>query len=67
MLSLKQDIQRKVKTDLDQQQREFFLHQQMKTIQDELGANPLKEEILEKRAKAATKDWPDHVNVIEAV
>lgn len=60
MLSLKQDIQRKVKTDLDQQQREFFLHQQMKTIQDELGANPLKEEILEKRAKAATKDWPDH-------
>ena len=38
MLSLKQDIQRKVKTDLDQQQREFFLHQQMKTIQDELGA-----------------------------
>jgi ATP-dependent Lon protease len=60
MLSLKQDIQRKVKTDLDQQQREFFLHQQMKTIQDELGANPLKEEILEKRAKAATKDWPEH-------
>ena len=60
MLSLKQDIQRKVKTDLDQQQREFFLHQQMKTIQEELGSNPLKEEILEKRAKAATKDWPDH-------
>jgi ATP-dependent Lon protease len=58
MLSLKQDIQRKVKTDLDQQQKEFFLHQQMKTIQEELGANPLKEEILEKRAKAATKDWP---------
>ena len=60
MLSLKQDIQRKVKTDLDQQQKEFFLHQQMKTIQEELGANPLKEEILEKRAKAATKDWPEH-------
>lgn len=60
MLSLKQDIHRKVKTDLDQQQREFFLHQQMKTIQEELGANPLKEEIQEKRAKAAKKDWPDH-------
>jgi len=59
MLSLKQDIQRKVKTDLDQQQREFFLHQQMKTIQDELGSNPLKEEVVEKRAKAATKDWPE--------
>jgi ATP-dependent Lon protease len=60
MLSLKQDIQRKVKTDLDQQQREFFLHQQMKTIQEELGSNPAKEEILEKRAKAASKDWPEH-------
>ena len=60
MLSLKQDIQRKVKTDLDQQQREFFLHQQMKTIQDELGANPLKEEILDKRARAKEKQWPDH-------
>ena len=60
MLSLKQDIQRKVKTDLDQQQREFFLHQQMKTIQEELGANPLKEEILEKRAKAKAKSWPEH-------
>ena len=60
MLSLKQDIHAKVKTDLDQQQREFFLHQQMKTIQDELGANPLKEEIHEKRAKAAKKNWPDH-------
>ena len=40
MLSPKQDIQRKVKTDLDQQQREFFLHQQMKTIQDEFGPIP---------------------------
>ncbi|MDA0728879.1 MAG: endopeptidase La [Bacteroidetes bacterium] len=60
MLSLKQDIQRKVKTDLDQQQREFFLHQQMKTIQEELGANPLKEEILDKRTQAATKVWPEH-------
>ena len=63
MLSLKQDIHAKVKTDLDQQQREFFLHQQMKTIQDELGANPLKEEIQEKRAKAADKNWPDHAKV----
>ena len=60
MLSLKQDIHAKVKTDLDQQQREFFLQQQMKTIQDELGANPLKEEIQEKRVKAADKNWPDH-------
>lgn len=37
LLELKNDIQKKVKTDIDKQQREYFLHQQMKTIQDELG------------------------------
>lgn len=47
MLELKSDIQSKVKSDLDQQQREFLLHQQMKTIQDELGGNPLEQEIAE--------------------
>ena len=45
MLELKNDIQSKVKTDLDQQQREFMLHQQMKTIQDELGGSPMDKEI----------------------
>ena len=49
MLELKNDIQSKVKSDLDQQQREFFLNQQMKQIQEELGSNPLKEEIEEKK------------------
>ena len=37
MLEMKNEIQSKVKTDLDQQQREYFLHQQMKAIQEELG------------------------------
>ena len=36
MLEMKNEIQSKVKTDLDQQQREYFLHQQMKAIQEEL-------------------------------
>ena len=59
MLELKNDIQSKVKSDLDQQQREFFLNQQMKQIQEELGANPLKEEIEEKKKKASEKVWPE--------
>ena len=57
MLELKNDIQTKVKLDLDQQQREFLLHQQMKTIQDELGGSPMEKEIEEFRAKAEKKKW----------
>lgn len=57
MLQLKNDIQAKVKTDIDQQQREFFLHQQMKTIQEELGGSPAEQEIKEFKEKAAKKVW----------
>ena len=57
MLELKNDIQSKVKVDIDKQQREYFLHQQMKTIQDELGDNPGEVEIEELKKKAATKKW----------
>lgn len=57
MLELKNDIQTKVKLDLDQQQREFLLHQQMKTIQDELGGSPIEKEIEEFRARAGKKKW----------
>ena len=59
MLSLKRDIQRKVKGELDQQQREFFLNQQLKQIQEELGNNPAAQENAERRVKAETKDWPE--------
>lgn len=59
LLELKNDIQSKVKTDIDQQQREYFLHQQMKTIQEELGGNPQEELINEMRAKAEKKKWND--------
>ena len=58
-LELKNDIQSKVRFDLDQQQREYFLHQQMKTIQEELGGVSHDEEIEEMRQKAKSKKWDD--------
>lgn len=61
MLELKSDIQSKVKSDLNQQQREFMLVQQMKTIQDELGGSPMEKEILEFRQKAVKKKWNKEV------
>ncbi|MCD4833566.1 MAG: endopeptidase La [Bacteroidales bacterium] len=61
MLELKNDIQSKVKTDLDRQQREYLLHQQMKTIQDELGGNPLDQEIEDIKKKAKDKKWGKEV------
>jgi ATP-dependent Lon protease len=64
MLELKNDIQTKVKLDLDQQQREFLLHQQMKTIQDELGGSPVDQEIEELKAKGKKKKWDDTVRKI---
>ena len=56
-LELKNDIQSKVRFDLDQQQREYFLHQQMKTIQEELGGVSNEQEIEEMRMKAKSKNW----------
>ncbi|WP_136668015.1 endopeptidase La [Flavobacterium sp. H122] len=56
-LELKNDIQSKVRFDLDQQQREYFLQQQMKTIQEELGGNSTEQEIEEMRKKAKAKKW----------
>jgi ATP-dependent Lon protease len=58
-LELKNDIQSKVRSDLDQQQREYFLHQQMKTIQEELGGASHEEEIEEMRQLGVKKNWPD--------
>ena len=60
-LSLKNDIQTKVRHDLDQQQREYFLHQQMKTIQEELGGVSYDEEVQEMRERAKKKVWDDKV------
>jgi ATP-dependent Lon protease len=64
VLELKNELQSKVKSDLDQQQREFLLHQQMKTIQNELGGNPLEKEIEEYRKKAESKKWSEEVKKV---
>jgi len=64
VLELKNELQSKVKSDLDQQQREFLLHQQMKTIQNELGGNPAEKEIEEYQKKAETKKWTEEVKKI---
>ena len=57
LVELKNEIQAKVKQDIDQQQRDYFLQQQMRTIQDELGGDPVDKDIDELRAKAAKKQW----------
>jgi len=61
MLELKNDIQSRVKTDLDQQQKEYLLHQQMKEIQNQLGENPVQQEINELREKSLSKNWSSNV------
>ena len=57
MLELKNQIQSKVKGDLDKQQREYFLQQQMKTIQEELGGNSNEKQLLEFEEQAKKKKW----------
>jgi ATP-dependent Lon protease len=60
-LELRNDIQSRVQSDISQQQREYFLHQQMKTIQEELGGVSQENEIEEMRLKAKTKTWTKEV------
>ncbi len=57
MLQLKNQIQNKVKTDIDKQQRDYFLNQQMKTIQEELGDVPGAQDISSLKEKAGKKKW----------
>ena len=61
-LSLKNEVQSKVRSDLDKQQREYFLHQQLKTIQEELGGVSYDEEINEMRIKATNKKWSKEID-----
>ncbi len=60
-LELKNDIQSRVHNDMSQQQREYFLHQQMKTIQEELGGVSQEDEIEEMRERAKKKKWDEKV------
>jgi ATP-dependent Lon protease len=63
-LELKNQIQSKVKFDLDKQQRDYFLHQQIRTIQEELGDAPGANDINELKEKAAKKRWPKAVEEV---
>jgi len=66
MLEIKSEIQKKVHTDIDQQQRDYFLRQQIKVLQDELGYDTPDKEIEALRKKGEAKKWPkavaDHFN-----
>jgi len=64
MLELRNQIQNKTKQDLDKQQREYFLNQQIKTIQEELGGNNFEQEINGYKEKAKTKKWNNEVKEI---
>lgn len=61
LLELKNQIQSKVKTDMDKQQRDYFLNQQLKTIQEELGGMPGDQDIRQLREKAAKMQWSEQV------
>ena len=60
-LKLRNDIQSKTRSDLDQQQREYYLNQQLKTIQEELGGVNNDAELDEMRKKARSKKWTKEV------
>ncbi len=64
LVELRNEIQGKVKQDMDQQQREYYLQQQMRTIQDELGGDPAEGDIEELREKASKKKWSDAVREV---
>ncbi len=64
LLQLKDKIESKVRTDLEKQQRDYFLNQQLKTIQEELGSNPQDQEYGKLKDRAAKMKWPEEVKAI---
>ena len=64
MLELKQQIQSKVRVDIDKQQREYFLNQQLRTIQEELGGTPNEQDVKELMEKAKNKKWSEEVATV---
>ncbi len=64
VIELKNQIQSKVKLDLDKQQRDYLLSQQLKTIQEELGGSPYEQEINEIKEKASNKKWGKEVKIV---
>ncbi|MCX4359229.1 MAG: endopeptidase La [Rikenellaceae bacterium] len=61
LLQLKSEIQQRVKQDIDAQQREYYLQQQIRTIQDELGGDPVDRELDEMQEKASKKKWSSEI------
>jgi ATP-dependent Lon protease len=61
MQELKNQIQSKVKGDIDKQQREYFLQQQIKTIQEELGGNPMEQEVGDIKERSKKKKWSKEI------
>jgi len=61
VLELKSQIEHKARVDIEKQQRDYFLNQQLKTIQEELGDNPQQEEISQLKKRAQDKKWPEKV------
>ena len=58
-VELKNKVANKTRTELDKQQRDYFLQQQLKSIKDELGGDPNEREIVEMKKKAENKKWPE--------
>jgi ATP-dependent Lon protease len=59
ILELKNKIQQKTKIDIDKQQKDYFLHQQLKAIQEELGGNSGEQDFQDLKEKASKKEWDD--------
>lgn len=64
VVELKNQIQSKVKVDIDKQQRDYILNQQLKTIQEELGGNPYDQQIIDLKARAKGKKWSKQVQEV---
>ena len=61
LLELRDQIENKVRGDIEKQQRDYFLNQQLKTIQEELGQNPIQEQLTEIKEKATKKKWAKQI------
>jgi ATP-dependent Lon protease len=61
LLEMRNEIQTKVRQDMDRQQREYFLNQQIRTIQDELGDNPQEQDVRDMEVRASKKKWDKRV------
>jgi ATP-dependent Lon protease len=64
VVELKNQIQSKVRVDIDKQQRDYILNQQLKTIQEELGGNPYDQQIIDLKARAKGKKWSKQVQEV---